>query len=258
VTVSRKTINTVDNKLSIPSTCLALRLARLTKTPVSERALTLRNRKPSLAILTAAILGSLAIAACSERLEETAAYQSACQGPPLRTIEQRNQAMEDGYDINRRFECVDKASFLAAEEQRAQWAAAHTPEAIAQREAEYERRRASYAEEQARAFAAAESAEPEVLPEVDTPDIDVNTATEAEIATVISVGPIIAAQIMAERSNRRFKDWADLVNRVAGLGAALSAYDASTCGLTVDHVSLQGAPPNAAMAALISLRRRKN
>ncbi len=166
--------------------------------------------------------------------------------------------MEDGYDINRRYDCIDKASFLAAQEQKAQWAATHALEAIAQREAEYSRIRASYAVEQARAMAVAESAKPEALPQVEIRDIDVNTASEADMAAVISVGPIIAAQIIAERRTRPFKDWADLVNRVTGLSAAVSAYDASTCGLTVDHVSLQGAPPNAVMAALISLRRRRN
>jgi len=237
---------------------LALLLAKVSRTPVGKRVLLIRDRVPSLACLTTAVLSNLSIVACSERLEETAAYQSACQGPPLRTIEQRNKAMEEGYDINRRFECIDKVSYLAVEEHKARLAGANTPAAIAQREAEYARRRANYAEEQPRAAAAAESAKPEVLPQVDIHDIDVNTATETDIAAVISVGPIIAAQIIAERSKRRFKDWADLVNRVVGLSAALSAYDASTSGLTVDHVSLEGAPPNAAMAALISLRRKRN
>jgi DNA uptake protein ComE-like DNA-binding protein len=224
--------------------------------PVSERLPTFGGRAPSLAILTAAFMGSLAMAACSEKLEATAAYQAACQGPPLRTTEQRNQAMEEGYAINQRYECIDKASFLAAEEQKARQAAANTPAAIAQREAEYARVRASSAAERERTLVAAESAEPRALPEVELRDIDVNTASEADIAAVISIGPTVAAQIVAERSKRRFRDWADLVDRVVGLGAALSAYDASTCGLTVDHASLEGAPPNAAMAALILLRRR--
>jgi DNA uptake protein ComE-like DNA-binding protein len=240
------------------SVCCDLGLARFTSigSVVSELLQKSGGGVPPLATLTAAVLGSLALAACSERLEATAAYQSACQGPPLRTTEQRNQAMEDGYEINHRYECIDKASFLEAEEQKARQVAANTPAAITEREAEYARGRASYAAERERALAPAEAAAPQVLPEVEIRDIDVNTASEADIAAVISVGPTVAAQIMAERSKRRFRDWADLVHRVVGLGAALSAYDASTCGLTVDHASLEGAPPNAAMAALILLRRR--
>ncbi len=251
-------IDTMDNVQKNPSPLLALRPAGALEAPVSERLPAFSGIARSLAMLATAVMGILALSACSERLEETAAYQAACQGPPLRTTEERNEAMEAGYEINRRYECIDKAGFLAVERQKAQWAAANTAEAVAQRETEYAQRQASNAAERERARAAAESAEPAVLPEVEIRDVDVNTATEVEIAAVISVGPTVAAQIMAERRKRRFKDWADLVNRVVGLGAALSAYDASTCGLTVDHASLKGAPPNAAMAALISVRRRTN
>lgn len=105
--------------------------------------------------------------------------------------------------------------------------------------------------------AAAESARTDVLPEVVLRNIDVNTASEADIASVISVGPAVAAQIVEARNQRRFNDWADLVRRVVGLGAARSAYDASTCGLNVNGKSLDGAPPNATMAALISTRVRR-
>jgi hypothetical protein len=41
-------------------------------------------------------------------------------------------------------------------------------------------------------------------------------------------------------------------NRVIGLSAAQTAVYASICGLNVDGKSLDGAPPNAAMAASIS------
>ncbi len=194
------------------------------------------------------MLGALSIsliaAGCSEKPEATAAYQAVCQGPPLRTTELRNKALEDGYDIVRHFDCIDKASFAAVKEQKARWEAANTPEAIARREAEFAEQRARYAEQRARVTAERENAGTEVLPDVVLRNVDVNTATEAEIAGVISVGPAVAAQIIEARNQRRFSDWADLVRRVAGLGAALSAYDASTCGLNVDGKSLDGAPPN--------------
>lgn len=207
----------------------------------------------SIAILIITLLMSLMVASCSKKMEESsAAYQAACQGPPLRTVELRNKAMEDGYGINRQYDCIDKASFVAVNEQRAQWETANTPEAIAKREAEFAEKRARYAEQRAREAAAEESSTTEALPNVVLRNTDVNTATEADIANVISVGPEVAAQIIGERNKRRFNDWADLVNRVIGLSAAQTAVYASICGLNVDGKSLDGAPPNAAMAASIS------
>ena len=207
----------------------------------------------SIAILIITLLMSLMVASCSKKMEESsAAYQTACQGPPLRTVELRNKAMEDGYGINRQYDCIDKASFVAVNEQRAKWEAANTPEAIAKREAEFAEKRARYAEQRAREAATEESSTTEALPNVVLRNTDVNTATEADIANVISVGPEVAAQIIGERNKRRFNDWADLVNRVIGLSAAQTAVYASICGLNVDGKSLDGAPPNAAMAASIS------
>src|SRR4029077_18310899 len=85
----------------------------------------------SLAIFIATLSLSLMVAGCSAPEESSTAYQAACQGPPLRTVELRNKAMEDGYGINRRSNCIDKASFVAVKEQLAQWKSANTPEAIA-------------------------------------------------------------------------------------------------------------------------------
>ena len=128
---------------------------------------------------------SLMVASCSKKMEEpSAAYQAACQGPPLRTVELRNKAMEDGYGINRQYDCIDKASFVAVNEQRAQWEAANTPEAIAKREAEFAEQRARYAEQRAREVAAEESSTTEALPNVVLRNTDVNTATEADIRPV--------------------------------------------------------------------------
>lgn len=47
--------------------------------------------------------------------------QSVCAGPPLRTIEERNDAMETGYSINARYGCIDKSSFEAINAQQAAW-----------------------------------------------------------------------------------------------------------------------------------------
>jgi Prolyl oligopeptidase family len=63
---------------------------------------------------------SLLLAACSAPAPDPA-QEAACAGPPLRTLEARNQAMEDGYEINRVFDCIDRKSFEAAEVQRIAW-----------------------------------------------------------------------------------------------------------------------------------------
>lgn len=195
----------------------------------------------------------LLLSACSERVEESAAYKAACEGAPLRNVEEREQALVKGYVINGRYDCIDKASYAAVAAQKAEWEAAHTPEAIAKRQAEFEQRKARDAERHAReaeAEAAAQRAEAKPAAVVLHP-VDVNTATEAELAAVISIGPQTAAQIVAERSKHRFADWADVVHRVVALSAAQTAVYASICGLTVNGKSLDGAPPDGAMAAMI-------
>ena len=84
--------------------------------------------------------------------------------------------------------------------------------------------------------------------------VDVNTATESELATVPSVGPVVAAQILEERNKRRFDNWADLVNRVVGLSSAQNAVFASVSGLNVDGQNLPGATPDPVLAAEIYAR----
>src|SRR6185503_4915028 len=46
-------------------------------------------------------------------------YAAGCHGPPLRTVEARNQAMEDGYAINPRYDCIDKKTWEAEEQAKA-------------------------------------------------------------------------------------------------------------------------------------------
>lgn len=65
---------------------------------------------------------------------------AVCEGQPLRTVERRNQAMEDGFEINLRYDCITKQSAEVLAEQKAKWEAANTPEAKAARQAEFERR----------------------------------------------------------------------------------------------------------------------
>lgn len=102
----------------------------------------LQRHKP---FSSAVIVFLILLSGCSESVEESpadqAAYQAACHGAPLGSVEQRQKALEDGYSINQRYDCIDKGSFAAHERQLAEWNAAHTPEAIAQQEAEFAARR---------------------------------------------------------------------------------------------------------------------
>lgn len=44
--------------------------------------------------------------------------EAACAGPPLRSAQKRNDAMEQGYSINRYYDCIDKASFVEINRQK--------------------------------------------------------------------------------------------------------------------------------------------
>jgi DNA uptake protein ComE-like DNA-binding protein len=207
----------------------------------------------------------LVLSSCSpsKDLEASrAAFAAACHGTPLRTIEARNKALEDGYNINREFDCIDKASYAAVTEASAKWKAANTPEAIALREAarakEIANADALRAAEVERERERANTRTPDVPPVIVLRSVDVNTATESELANVISVGPTVAARVVAERQKRRFDGWPDLVNRVVGLSQAQSAVYASICGLTVNGKSLDGAPPDALAAGAISKRYQRS
>lgn len=203
-------------------------------------------------MLSMAVMAMLIpLSGCSSRVEETPAYQAACHGPALRSLEQREKAMEEGYSINPQYNCIDKASFTAIERQRAEWQAANTPEAIARRKAELAEKHELYLAELAEKAAAEASREPERFLAVELVDVDVNSASVADIARVITISPNTAAKIIEERNKRPFSGWADLVNRVVGLGAAQTAYYASVCGLTVNGLSLDGAPPDPTMAAML-------
>jgi len=64
--------------------------------------------------------------------------------------------------------------------------------------------------------------------------VDVNGANRAQLEAVRGVGTELADRILVARERGPFKDWADLIARVAGLGAA-SAARLSAAGLTVGN-----------------------
>lgn len=65
---------------------------------------------------------------------------------------------------------------------------------------------------------------------------DVNQASLAELESLPGIGPGTSARILEERQKDSFKDWADLIRRVKGLGSA-SAARLSAAGLTVNGAS---------------------
>jgi competence protein ComEA len=71
--------------------------------------------------------------------------------------------------------------------------------------------------------------------------VDVNRASEAELDSIKGIGPGTSSKILDERKKGPFKDWADLIARVPGVGKA-SAARLSDAGLTVDGAVYERAP----------------
>ena len=74
-----------------------------------------------LIILTQFILLGILVSGCTKRHDS--AYKAACHGDPLTTAT-RTQAIENGWQVNELYDCVDKASYD-------KWAAAVSPEELA-------------------------------------------------------------------------------------------------------------------------------
>ncbi len=62
--------------------------------------------------------------------------------------------------------------------------------------------------------------------------VDVNKASQAELETIKGIGPGLSAKILDARKVGAFKDWADMVGRVGGVGPG-NAQKFSQAGLTV-------------------------
>ena len=63
--------------------------------------------------------------------------------------------------------------------------------------------------------------------------VDVNTATAADLDSIKGIGPGTSGKMMEERKASPFKNWADLVQRVPGIGDK-RASKLSAEGLTVN------------------------
>jgi competence protein ComEA len=71
--------------------------------------------------------------------------------------------------------------------------------------------------------------------------VDVNKATEADLDGLNGVGPATTQLILKERKKGDFKDWADLMHRVKGIGD-VRATKLSAAGLTVSGASYKDKP----------------
>ena len=80
--------------------------------------------------------------------------------------------------------------------------------------------------------------------------VDANKATAAELDSIKGIGPSISSKILDERKKSNFKDWADFISRVKGLGET-NAAKFSAEGLTVNGAAFKAAAaaPAAAPAA---------
>ncbi|MGE0099977.1 MAG: ComEA family DNA-binding protein [Hydrogenophaga sp.] len=63
--------------------------------------------------------------------------------------------------------------------------------------------------------------------------VDVNTATEADLDSIKGIGPGTSGKMLEARKASPFKSWADLVERVPGIGEK-RASKLSSEGLTVN------------------------
>ena len=170
-------------------------------------------------------------------------------------MQQRNQALEDGYAISRRYDCIDKDSYRAVAEQQARWAAITRPRPVrSARRSSPSSAPATKAERGARRRRRG-SVRPKRRRRCPwSCDVDANRASAAELAAVVSLDADVVAQIVAERQRRPFRDWSDLVSRVTGLSAAQPAVFASVCGLTVNGAQSRRRAARRPLAAQLARR----
>jgi competence protein ComEA len=72
--------------------------------------------------------------------------------------------------------------------------------------------------------------------------VEVNQANEAELNSILGIGPGLSEKILQERAKGPFKDWQDLMQRVKGIRAR-TALKFSDGGLTVQGSPFQTKAP---------------
>ena len=83
--------------------------------------------------------------------------------------------------------------------------------------------------------------------------VDVNKASQAELETVKGIGPGLSGKILDARKTGSFKNWADMVQRVSGVGpgnaARFSQAGLTEGGTAYDNSAAAAAPIKTAKAA---------
>lgn len=69
---------------------------------------------------------------------------------------------------------------------------------------------------------------------------DINKGNQADLESVKGIGPAMATKMMDERSKAPFRDWADVIDRVKGVGPG-NAAKFSENGLTVNGTAFSAA-----------------
>jgi len=75
--------------------------------------------------------------------------------------------------------------------------------------------------------------------------VEANKADQATLETVKGIGPGLSTRLLDERKKGAFKDWADLIERVHGIGPG-NAARFSTAGLVVNNAPYAAGAPKPA------------
>jgi competence protein ComEA len=73
--------------------------------------------------------------------------------------------------------------------------------------------------------------------------LELNQASEAELDSLLGVGPALSGRILQARRSGPFTDWADLIQRVPGIGTR-SARKLSAQGATIQGQGFEGSQPS--------------
>lgn len=68
--------------------------------------------------------------------------------------------------------------------------------------------------------------------------VDVNTASQADLDSIKGIGPGTSGKLLEQRKSAKFKDWADMIQRVPGIGDKRAA-KLSAEGLTVNGAAFK-------------------
>ena len=187
-----------------------------------------------IARLVVPALAAIVAVGCSKKPEYSAEYLANCDGPPLRSVEERQAAMEKGVYVQG-LNCI------------------RSKEATERHRAAHEKTMAEYQARKLESESRREEVKPPQAPAAPAfvfRMLEINQASEADLAAFPTLGDVGAREIVAERAKGPYREWADVVRRTTALSQAQSAAYSSVMGLTVNGKSLDGAPPDerAAMA----------